>query len=114
MEIVSDTPDPSEVFQSYDVSVHVSVVPPAAGTPTGIVSVVASDDPFPYLATLDEAGNATCTIYAQNAGDIDLVASYEGSSDYEPSQSTPEMHTVQRAPTTTILMDERVFPSVAT
>jgi N-acetylneuraminic acid mutarotase len=94
IEIISDTPDPSELFQSYDVSVHVSVVPPAAGMPTGIVSVVASDDPFPCPAMLDEAGNATCTMFAQSAGDIELVASYEGSSDYEPSQSTPEMHTV--------------------
>ena len=87
--ITSDSPDPSLVGQAVIVNYGVSVTSPGNGTPTGNVTV--SDGTISCTGTV-AAGQ--CTLTFTSAGARNLTATYAGDSDFNPSTSAAEPHTV--------------------
>lgn len=86
--ITSDAPDPSVVGQP--VTVQYSVAPVSGtGTPTGTVTV--TDGTSSCTGTI-AAGQ--CSLTFTTAGAKSLTASYNGDSNFNPSTSAPEPHTV--------------------
>jgi hypothetical protein len=87
--ITSDAPDPSVVGQAVTVTYDVAVTSPGAGTPTGTVTV--SDGTISCTGTV-AAGQ--CSLTFTSAGAKSLTATYGGDSNFNPSTSTAEPHTV--------------------
>ena len=87
--IVSDTPDPSVVGQSYAVTWSVGVVAPGAGTPTGTVTV--SDGITQCSAAV---GAGSCSLASASTGAKTLTASYSGDASFLASVSSGAAHTV--------------------
>jgi Ca2+-binding RTX toxin-like protein len=87
--ITSDSPDPSLVGQSVTVQYSVAATSPGDGIPTGNVTV--SDGTISCTGTV-AAGQ--CSLTFTSAGDKSLTASYNGDSNFNPSTSAPETHTV--------------------
>ncbi|HKE49810.1 MAG TPA: kelch repeat-containing protein [Rhodanobacteraceae bacterium] len=109
--IVSDAPDPSEIFASYAVAVHVDPAIAGLPTPTGSVEIDAGMDSC--SAMLDANADASCVLAGQVVGTFDLVASYFGDAVYDSGESAPEPHTVGPA-ATTIFVSSGSFSSVTT
>ena len=97
--ITSDAPDPSAAGQP--VTVRYSVTPSSGtGTPTGTVTV--SDGTSSCTGTV-AAGQ--CSLTFTSTGAKSLTAGYGGDSNFNPSTSAPESHTVNLAntpPTATV------------
>ncbi len=102
--ITSDSPDPSLTGQTVTVQYTVAVNSPGAGIPTGIVTV--SDGTTSCAGTV-AAGQ--CSLTFTTAGDRTLTASYSGDSNFNPSTSAPEPHTVNspNTPPTATVTDGR-------
>jgi hypothetical protein len=90
--IVSHSPNPSVVGQSYAVTWLVDTVPAGAGTPTGTVTV--SDGTSQCSAAVS---TGSCSLASTSAGPKTLTASYAGDSEYTPSVSSGTTHTVNPA-----------------
>jgi Ca2+-binding RTX toxin-like protein len=97
--ITSDSPDPSVVGQA--VPVQYSVVPMSgSGTPTGNVTI--SDGTNSCTGTV---AGGQCSLTFASAGAKSLTASYSGDSNFNPSTSAAEPHTVNspnNPPTATV------------
>lgn len=94
--ITADTPDPSQVMDSFEIVAHVETTYPDIGAgPTGIVTF---DDHagFTCTADVDASGNASCDVLPMQAGVQTWTASYSGDGLYDASESAPETHTVSR------------------
>jgi len=101
--ITSDAPDPSVAGQS--VTVQYSVAPASgSGTPSGTVTV--SDGTTSCTGTV-AAGQ--CSLTFTSAGAKSLTAAYSGDSNFGPSTSAPESHTVNspNAPPTATVTNGR-------
>lgn len=91
--ILSDTPDPSVLGQSYLVSGTVNTaVDPSIGTPTGTVTV-SDGEGNGCQTTIDPVtGDWSCAIHATNAttptGTVYLSASYGGDGSFQGDTST--------------------------
>jgi hypothetical protein len=105
--IISDTPDPSVVGQSYTVSWSVTVNSPGAGTPTGIVTV--SDGNGGSCSAAVAAGS--CSLTSTSAGAKTLTATYSGDDNFNGSSGTAP-HQVDKANTTTTITSDTPDPSV--
>ncbi|MBA3260581.1 MAG: Ig-like domain-containing protein [Gemmatimonadales bacterium] len=88
IQITSHTPEPSPPGGQVTVSFTVTS---DAGTPPGRVTVTAAGGSESCSA---EAGAGSCPIILNGAGDRDLTATYEGSSQFAPSSDT-ESHEVE-------------------
>ncbi|MEU9924954.1 Ig-like domain repeat protein, partial [Streptomyces griseoluteus] len=96
---VTTAPDPSVTGES--VSVAVTPVTPADGTPTGTVTLDFGDGSRPVTAVLVD-GSAT-VVHSYNSAassPFTITATYSGDANFDPSQSTV-VHTVTPDPTTT-------------
>ena len=105
--ITSDTPDPSKVGQPYTVTFSVSVTPPGAGTPTGMVTV--SDGTGATCSASVAIGS--CPLTSTTAGAKTLTAAYAGDSNFNGSTSAGEPHQVDKANTTTAITSDSPDPS---
>ena len=94
--ITSDAPDPSDLGQAVTVDFAVAPVAPGAGTPTGGVTVT---DGIDRCTGTVAAGS--CEITLTTTGARPLTARYAGDSDFNPSESANEPHTVARTATET-------------
>jgi uncharacterized repeat protein (TIGR01451 family) len=101
--ITSDAPDPSFAGQSVPIGYSVTVNPPAAGTPTGLVTITASTGE----SCSGTVASATCSIIFSTAGGRTLTASYPGDGVFNPSNSAPESHAVNPSDTSIFLTDGR-------
>lgn len=88
VQIVNDTPDPSQVGGEIAVSVAVSVLTPGAGTPTG--NLLVTDGSASCLITLP---NLSCSFVPKLLGSVQLEARYVGDANFNPSTGT-EAHTI--------------------
>jgi hypothetical protein len=103
--IVSDSPDPSTIFQAYTVAVTVSG---SFGTPTGSVSV--SDGSTGCTISSLSGGMGSCQIISTSVGSKTLTANYSGDLAYNTSSDT-ESHTVDKAISTTTITSDTPDPS---
>ncbi len=88
--ISSISPEPSAAGQPYSLQADVIPVPPATATPTGTVSIQASDGTscsFVLPAT-------SCSLTAPNAGSVSITATYSGDTNFGQAVSPPMSHTV--------------------
>jgi adenosine/AMP kinase len=104
--ITSDLPDPSVTGQSVPITFTVTVNPPGAGTPTGVVTV--TDGVQTCVATLPAT---SCSIAFSTAGAKTLTAQYGGDTNFTGSTSASVGHTVDKASTTTAIAS--IVPSPA-
>lgn len=102
--ITADTPDPSEINQTVNVSVQVT-----GGTPTGTVEISGAD--VNCAITLDGSGTGSCPVIFSNPGLKVLTAFYSGDDDHLASSDT-EDHTVTLINTTTTILSDLPDPSV--
>ena len=105
--IMSDSPDPSVVGQSFAVNYAVAVTAPASGTPTGTVTV--SDGTNSCQASV-AAGS--CMLTSLAAGPKSVTATYAGDANFGGSTSGGASHTVNKANTTTQITSDVPEPSV--
>jgi Flp pilus assembly protein TadG len=96
--ITADTPDPSEINQSVNVSVKVT-----GGNPTGTVEISGAD--VNCQITLDTNGEGNCNVIFSNAGFPVITAFYSGDEDHLASSDT-EDHTVTLINTTTTILSD--------
>ncbi|MEU1851888.1 Ig-like domain repeat protein [Streptomyces sp. NPDC019990] len=98
---VTSAPDPSVVGQPVTYTATVTPVPPAAGTPTGTVTLDFGDGTTPTTAPLTD-GTATLTrpYTARTGSPYTITATYGGSTAFTGSTGT-DTHTVNQAATTT-------------
>ncbi|HET9294201.1 MAG TPA: Ig-like domain repeat protein [Gemmatimonadales bacterium] len=89
--ITSDDPDPSNVDEVITVSWTVTVNAPGAGTPTGSVTVTATDGLESCSAAVE---NGSCSFSLTTSGARNLVATYAGDSRFLTSASSGTDHTV--------------------
>jgi hypothetical protein len=106
--ITSDLPDPSVVGEPVSIGFTVTPVPPAAGTPTGSVTI--PDGTSSCTATV-AAG--ACTIGFTTVGAKTLTATYGGDANFTGSTSATVAHTVNAASTTTVITSDLPDPSGA-
>jgi hypothetical protein len=90
--ITSDNPDPSIVGQAVTVTWTVSVISPASGTPTGLVTVTVNDGTGATCSAAVAAGQCQITFTTTGMNKI-LTATYAGDSNFQSSSDT-EFHTV--------------------
>lgn len=88
--IWSDSPDPSEENQPFNV---IFVVSSTFGAPQGWVTVTVSGSPEPCIDALKEDGSGSCEITLNSSGTYTIIASYTGDVGFLPS-SDMEPHTV--------------------
>ncbi|MBS0571465.1 MAG: Ig-like domain repeat protein, partial [Proteobacteria bacterium] len=88
--ISSISPEPSAAGQAYSLQVAITPVPPATATPTGTVTMQATDGTSCSFV-LPATG---CSLTAPNAGTVSITATYSGDSNYGESVSPPISHTV--------------------
>ena len=107
--IVSDNPDASVFGQAYTVVVDVAPMGNASGTPTGSVEV---DDGNGNICTVSlSGGTGSCQLNNTPVGTATLTAKYQGDINFDTSSDT-EQHTVEPAPTTTIITADTPDPSI--
>ena len=88
---------------SVTVNINVSATPPASGTPTGDVSLIATSLVAQGTDAFTLAGgavNSTTTLLP--GGDYNVTAHYAGDGTFAPSDSAPVAVTVQSEPSTTV------------
>ncbi|MBZ0114372.1 MAG: Ig-like domain repeat protein [Thermoanaerobaculia bacterium] len=105
--ILTDTPDPSPVGASVAVTWAVTVVPPGAGAPTGLVTV--GDGVDSCAAAVGVGG---CSLVATTVGPRTLTASYAGDASFGASDGSAD-HDVVPAGTTTTITADTPDPSLA-
>jgi Flp pilus assembly protein TadG len=98
--ITTDTPDPSVVNETVNVSVAVTSGA-WAGIPTGTVNITGTDM-TPCSLTLSASGTGSCTVIFTSAGTKTITATYSGDATHLGSSDT-EAHTVLLSPPTATL-----------
>ena len=110
---VGSSQDPSVSGQTVTYTATITVIAPAAGTPTGTVNF---EDAGVTIAgcgakALAAAGTATCAISYSGAGTHSIAAIYSGNVDFAGSTSPTLTQTVNQASTSTALASS-LNPSV--
>ena len=105
--ITVDAPDASAIDQSVTFNFTVTPVAPGAGTPTGEVKITDGSDSCTATVAV-----GTCSIIFSTAGVRTLSATYAGDTNFNGSVSSPELHTVDKTATTTVIVADDPDPSV--
>ena len=106
--ITAHTPNPSFTGQAYSVSVNVA---PASGSTIPAGSVTVSDGAGANCVAVLSAGNGSCSLVAVTAVNRTLTAVYPGDATFNGSTSTPVVHTLTKANTTTLITGDSPDPS---
>ncbi|MFI1155129.1 Ig-like domain-containing protein, partial [Streptomyces sp. NPDC020817] len=101
-------PEPSVCGETVTFTAQVTPVPPGAGTPTGLVSFIVSDDGPVLTAPLDVNGQAQVSISNLDVGFHQAAAFYTGDADFNGSNSPLTLHVVNQAP---VSVDVSVDPN---
>lgn len=101
--IVSDSPDPSLPGQAVTVTVAVSALAPASGTPTGVVTIDDSDGESCVLTLA--AGIGACSLVSSAAGTRDWTAAYTGDGNYLASSAAASHQVLDVEPPVVSLVD---------
>ncbi len=104
VNIVGDTPDPSELGAAYTVSATVSG---AGATPTGSVTI--GDGTDSCVATL-AGGSGNCALTSTTAGAKTLTANYSGDGNYATGSDT-DSHVVNQGTPTVLITGDTPDPS---
>ncbi len=91
--ITANAPDPSNPGQPITVGFSVAVASPGAGTPTGSVTITASDGLETCQGILIN-GSGNCQIRLNTPGQRFLTASYEGDNRFNSTVSGNQLHHV--------------------
>ncbi|MFE9847040.1 Ig-like domain repeat protein [Streptomyces goshikiensis] len=98
---VASAPNPSVVGEPVTFILAVAAEDPAAGTPTGSVTLDFGDGTTPLMLTLTEASATTTHTYTSAAGSpYPVTATYDGDADFTSSTVT-DTHQVRRGLTLT-------------
>ena len=92
--ITADTPDPSDIGQTVNVTVTVTG---GITTPTGTVTISGADTNCTINLPAGGTGSGNCNVNFSAPGIRTLTASYSGDSTHSPSSDT-ETHTVVQPP----------------
>ncbi|MER7901615.1 Ig-like domain repeat protein, partial [Streptomyces sp. NPDC096046] len=96
-------PNPSVVGETVTFTATVTPVAPAAGTPTGTITLDFGDGTTPITATLTNGTASTTHAYLTRTGSpYTVTATYSGDADFVSSGGT-QLHAVDRASTTTVV-----------
>ncbi|MEV7871745.1 Ig-like domain-containing protein, partial [Streptomyces sp. NPDC088124] len=95
---LSFDPEPSFCGEAVTFTAQVTPVPPGAGTPTGLVSFIISDDGPVLSAPVDQNGQAQVTLSDLHVGFHQAAAFYTGDADFDASNSPLTLHVVEHAP----------------
>ncbi|MET9392321.1 Ig-like domain-containing protein, partial [Streptomyces sp. NPDC006624] len=95
---LSFDPEPSMCGEPVTLTAQVTPVPPGAGTPTGSVSFIVSDNGPMLSAPVDASGQAQVTISDLPVGFHDAAAFYSGDAEFDASNSPLLLHVVEQAP----------------
>ncbi|MEU5809288.1 Ig-like domain repeat protein [Streptomyces sp. NPDC047718] len=91
-------PEPSVCGETVTFTAQVTPVPPGAGTPTGLVSFIVSDDGPVLTAPVDANGQAQVSISNLDVGFHQAAAFYTGDANFDGSNSPLMLHVVNPAP----------------
>jgi hypothetical protein len=91
--ITADSPDPSDPNNPVLVEFNIAANQPGAGTPSGLVTITASDGAETCTGTLNE-GSGSCEIILTIPGLRTLTAAYEGDANFSSSVSDGQPHIV--------------------
>lgn len=80
-------PEPSVCGETVTFTAQVTPIPPGAGTPTGLVSFIVSDDGPVLSAPVDVNGQAQVSISNLDVGFHQAAAFYTGDADFDGSNS---------------------------
>jgi len=90
LSVVSATPDPSLMSDTVVATIALTITAPGAGTPTGSVTVVATDS-VGCTITLPAI---SCSLTFTQLGSKTITANYTGDANFLASSSAPLNHTV--------------------
>ncbi|MEV6619083.1 Ig-like domain-containing protein, partial [Streptomyces sp. NPDC051051] len=91
-------PEPSLCGETVTFTAQVTPVPPAAGTPTGAVSFIISDDGPVQTVPVDQNGQAQISISDLAVGTHQAAVFYTGDAAFDASNSPLLLHVVDQAP----------------
>ncbi|MFD6994470.1 beta strand repeat-containing protein, partial [Streptomyces sp. NPDC059943] len=91
-------PEPSVCGETVTFTAQVTPVPPGAGTPTGLVSFIISDDGPVLTAPVDMTGQAQVSLSNLDVGFHQAAAFYTGDANFDGSNSPLTLHVVNQAP----------------
>ena len=112
VQITGRNPGSSVAGQSVTISFRVQVVAPAAGGPTGTVTV--SDGTQSCTGGVNAGtGVGNCSIALATAGDHSLTATYSGDVNFNGSASDAQTHAVAKANTNVSITSHDPEPSAA-
>ncbi|MGW9105936.1 Ig-like domain repeat protein, partial [Streptomyces virginiae] len=100
---LSFDPEPSVCGEMVTATAQVTPVPPGAGTPTGLVSFIVSDDGPVLTAPVDVNGQAQVSFSALDVGLHQAAAFYTGDADFNGSNSPLTLHVVNQAPVSVVV-----------
>ncbi|MFD5415698.1 Ig-like domain repeat protein, partial [Streptomyces nojiriensis] len=95
---LSFAPEPSVCGETVTATAQVTPVPPGAGTPTGLVSFIVSDDGPVLTAPVAINGQAQVSFSGLDVGLHQAAAFYTGDADFNGSNSPLTLHVVNPAP----------------
>lgn len=98
--MLSAAPTPTVSGQAVTFTAHVDVLSPGVGTLGGAVQFNIDGAPFGTAINLGAGDNATLTVSNLSTGNHDVVAVYNGNTDFATSSSAQVTHGVNRADTT--------------
>ncbi|MEV7242372.1 Ig-like domain-containing protein, partial [Streptomyces sp. NPDC093248] len=96
-------PEPSHCGEPVTFTAQVTPVPPATGSPTGLVSFIVSDDGPVLTAPVDDTGQAQVTISDLHVGFHQSAAFYTGDENFDASNSPLTLHVVEHAPVSVVV-----------
>ncbi|MFD6185138.1 Ig-like domain-containing protein, partial [Streptomyces goshikiensis] len=91
-------PNPAVCGDTVTFTAQVTPVPPGAGTPTGLVSFIVSDDGPVLSAPVDASGQAQVSISNLDVGFHQAAAFYTGDANFDGSNSPLTLLVVDHAP----------------
>ncbi|MET9882723.1 Ig-like domain-containing protein [Streptomyces sp. NPDC006430] len=91
-------PEPSVCGETVTFTAQVTPVPPGAGTPTGLVSFIISDDGPVLTAPVDVNGQAQVSVSDLGVGFHQVAVFYAGDTHFNGSNSALIVHVVNQAP----------------
>ncbi|MER5928940.1 Ig-like domain-containing protein, partial [Streptomyces sp. NPDC002054] len=91
-------PNPAFCGDTVTFTAQVTPVPPGAGTPTGFVSFIVSDDGPVLNAPVDASGQAQVTISNLDVGFHQAAAFYTGDASFDGSNSPLTLLVIEHAP----------------
>lgn len=102
-KITGNSPNPSDLGETIVISYTVTS---AGGIPTGLVTITDGS-----ISCTGTSGEGICKLTLSTAGNKNLIATYSGNANFNPSTSASVAHTVNKADPTTSITSHIPDPS---